>query len=291
MSQFEAMASRRTYRRGRRRAVATMLVLGVGAGVLIGLVASAGKDTYGARLLRYSISSRLVHQSLPQVGVIPAGNPTGPRPLLVFLHGKSENDESNLVPEMFSALKALGSQAPDIVFPYGGEDSYWHDRSDGAWGEYVMREVIPAAIRRLHADPNRVAIGGLSMGGFGAYDLALKNPGAFCAVGGDSAALWRSGGETPAGAFDNAEDFSRNNVIAAARSGGDAYRATWLWLDVGDDDPFRAADTEFARLLKADALSVQFHIWPGGHESSYWDAHWHSYLSFYAHALASCRRS
>jgi S-formylglutathione hydrolase FrmB len=263
-------------------------VLAVGAGVSIGLLAGAGRNTYGARLLRYTITSALAHQPLAQVGVIPPGKATGPRPLLVFLHGKDETEESNLVPEMFSALKALGSKAPDVVFPYGGADSYWHDRSSGAWGEYVMREVIPEAVRRLHADPDRIAIGGLSMGGFGAFDLALKNPGAFCAVGADSAALWRSGGETAAGAFDDAEDFSRNSVIGAARSGGHAYRGTSLWLDVGSEDPFRSADTEFAELLRADGLKVLFHVWPGGHESSYWDSHWDSYLQFYASALAKC---
>jgi S-formylglutathione hydrolase FrmB len=207
----------------------------------------------------------------------------------VFLHGKGENAESNLVTAMFAAIGALGDSAPDIVFPYGGEDSYWHDRADGRWGEYVMREVIPQAVRRLHADPNRVAIGGLSMGGFGSYDLALQHPGAFCAVGGDSAALWRSGGESAAGAFDSAEDFDRNNVIAAARAGGRAYRGARLWLDVGTEDPFRSADSEFADLLRSDGLDVQFHLWPGGHETSYWAAHWGSYLSFYADALARCR--
>jgi S-formylglutathione hydrolase FrmB len=154
-----------------------------------------------------------------------------------------------------------------------------------------MREVIPDALRRLHADPHRIAIGRLSMGGFGAYDLALKNPGAFCAAGGDSAALWRSGGETAAGAFDSTEDFSRNDVIGAVRSGGDAYRGTSLWLDVGSEDPFRSADTELAELLKADSPSTEFHVWPGRHEPAYWDAHWGSYLRFYASALANCRRS
>ena len=55
------------------------------------------------------------------------------------------------------------------------------------------------------------------MGGFGAYDLARLYPGTFCAVGGDSAALWRNGGESAQGAFDNAEDFARHDVIGAAR--------------------------------------------------------------------------
>lgn len=280
---------RKVYRRRRGRAAALLLLLVV-AGVLAALLSTAGTDTHGARLLRYTIASHAVHQSLAQVAVIPAGATIRPRPLLVFLHGKGENQESNLAPGLFDALKKLGPRAPDVVFPYGGEDSYWHDRADGAWGEYVMREVIPEALRRLHADPRRIAIGGLSMGGFGAYDLALTHTGAFCAVGGDSAALWRTGGETAAGAFDNAEDFSRNDVIAAARSGGGVYRGTRLWLDVGSEDPFRSADTELAGLLRSDGLSVQFHVWPGGHDPSYWDAHWASYLHFYASALAHCHR-
>jgi S-formylglutathione hydrolase FrmB len=81
------------------------------------------------------------------------------------------------------------------VFPYGGEDSYWHDRASGEWGEYVMREVIPEAVRRMHADPRRIAIGGLSMGGFGSYDLGLAHPGARSAR---SAATPRRCGETAA---------------------------------------------------------------------------------------------
>jgi S-formylglutathione hydrolase FrmB len=253
--------------------------------------AQRGLDTHGAQVVRYTIDSHRVHQAMPQAGVVPGGAGDMRRPLLVFLHGKGGSQESGLKPQMFSALARLGGRAPDVVFPYGGEDSYWHNRSDGEWADYVIDEVIPEAVRRLRADPHRVAIGGLSMGGFGAYDLALHHPGRFCAVGGDSAALWRTGGETAEGAFDNGEDFEHNDVIAAARSGGGAYRGTRLWLDVGTSDPFRSADTELASLLRADGLTVQFHVWPGGHEPAYWDAHWSSYLSFYAKALAACRRS
>jgi S-formylglutathione hydrolase FrmB len=49
--------------------------------------------------------------------------------------------------------------------------------------------VIPQVTRRFGTDRRRVAIGGISMGGFGAYDLARLNPGRFCAVGGHSPAL------------------------------------------------------------------------------------------------------
>ena len=149
--------------------------------------------------------------------------------------------------------------------------------------------MIPQALRTFHADPHRIAIGGLSMGGFGAYDFARLYPGRFCAVGGDSPALWVSGGESAAGAFDDAEDFGRHDVIGAAEEGTDPYPAR-LWIDVGSEDPFRSADTRFAAILKEKGLPVQLHIWPGGHDQSYWQSHWSSYLGFYADALAHCRR-
>jgi S-formylglutathione hydrolase FrmB len=247
-------------------------------------------DTRGAQIVRFTIDSPLVHQAMPVAAVIPAGAGGLERPLLVFLHGKGGNEDSSLVNAMFAALARLGSRAPDIVFPYGGADSYWHNRADGAWGSYVMREVIPLAISRLHADPNRVAIGGISMGGFGALNLARLHPGRFCAVGGHSAALWESGGESAAGAFDDAQDFARNDVIADARA-HNPYRGMAVWIDVGSEDPFREADTDLARILRADGAAVQFHVWPGAHSLSYWNSHWTSYLRFYATALADCRRS
>jgi S-formylglutathione hydrolase FrmB len=40
-----------------------------------------------------------------------------------------------------------------------------------------------------------VAIGGISMGGFGAYAIARLDPGRFCAVGGQSAALYPGTGD------------------------------------------------------------------------------------------------
>ncbi|MDX6664607.1 MAG: hypothetical protein QOG68_813, partial [Solirubrobacteraceae bacterium] len=163
--------------------------------------------------------------------------------------------------------------------------SYWHARRGGDWGAYVLREVIPEAVRRLHADGRRVAIGGISMGGFGAFDVARRARGRFCAVGGHSAATWLQAGDTAPGAFDDAADFARNDLVADAQQHG---RAPWggarLWLDGGTEDPFRVADETLAK-----ALGIPMHHWPGQHEGTYWRAHYASYLHFYALALHDCR--
>ncbi|MDO8209460.1 alpha/beta hydrolase family protein [Conexibacter sp. CPCC 206217] len=279
----------------RRRALAltafvAFFVVGFFA-VRAGLDVVRGYDPQGASVTHVELrSDALDGRTVEQTYVTPDGASAG-RPLLVFLHGRgSDGNDSNLSDELFAALRRLGPRAPVIVFPDGGEASYWHDRDDGAWGRYVLREAIPAAVRRLHADPDRIAIGGISMGGFGAYDIARARPGRFCAVGGHSAALWQSAGDTAAGAFDDAADFEQHDLIAAASEDASPWRGMPLWLDGGDEDPFRGGDDAFAAALRAGGANVQRHIWPGAHEGDYWRAHIGEYLRFYANALANCRR-
>jgi S-formylglutathione hydrolase FrmB len=181
-----------------------------------------------------------------------------------------------------NALGDLGSRAPVVVFANGGDHSYYHNRADGPWGSYVLEEVIPAAIRKYDLDPRRVAIGGFSMGGFGALDLARFRR--FCAVGGHSAALWRSGGETPQGAFDDAEDFEQNDVLEAAAANPHLYGKAKVWIDVGTEDPFRNADEELARRLAGE----RFVLWKGDHDISHLEDDAPRVMRFYADALERC---
>jgi poly(3-hydroxybutyrate) depolymerase len=240
-------------------------------------------DRRGASEETVTIDSRAVGQPLNTTVVVPAdAPPEGDRSLLVFLHGRGGDEGSELDEAFFGALAGLGSRAPIVAFP-SGDDSYWHDRADGDWGRYVVREVIPEVVERYGIDRRRVAIGGISMGGFGAYDIARLNPERFCAVAGHSPALWRTGGETAPGAFDDAEDFARHDVIAAARANPDAFGDGRLWLDAGEDDPFDPGVDALA-----DALGIRARRWPGGHDDHYWNEHWPDYARFYARALARC---
>jgi S-formylglutathione hydrolase FrmB len=249
---------------------------------------SGGTDQRGATVQTLAIDSHAVGTRLATTVVVPAASPRrGRRPLLVFLHGRGGDERSELDDAFYGALAKLGSRAPIVAFPDGGDHSYWHDRADGRWGTYVVREVIPAVVRSFHADGGRVAIGGISMGGFGAYDIARLHPGRFCAVAGHSPALWRSGGETAPGAFDNAQDFARHDVVAAARANPDAFGRGRLWVDAGDKDPFRPGDEALTSALGARVSSK---TWPGGHDDDYWNAHWPDYARFYARALAQCGR-
>lgn len=237
------------------------------------------------RVAALEIQSKLLHRKMKQLVVTPAKSEG--RPLLVLLHGRGGGPASFLTGAFAAGLEALGRRAPDVLLANGGNHSYFHNRRSGRWGSYVLQEAIPAALRTTGADRKRIAVGGVSMGGFGALNLARKEPKRFCAVGAHSPALWESADQTAPGAFDDAADFGRNDVIGAARHRL-PYRMP-VWLDVGTEDPFRSADTYFAGLLLARRGNVTFHAWPGTHGPTYWYRHMRRYLKFYAHALATCR--
>ena len=250
-------------------------------------VRGGSADAGGIPVRRYVLESALARRSLTEYAVVPPGG--GRRNLLVLLHGRGMGPAGLLSAQLFRAVGALGRRAPVVVLLDGGTSSYFHDRRDGAWGSSVLVEAIPDAVRRFDTT-GRVAIGGVSMGGFGALDLARIDPSRFCAVGGHSAALWARAGETPAGAFDDAADFARHDVLRYARTAPHPYARLRVWLDVGASDPFRAADAALAHTLERRGARVTFHVWPGGHGSAYWNAHMAQYLRFYAGALAACNR-
>jgi S-formylglutathione hydrolase FrmB len=270
---------------------AAALLAGAGAGT-----AGVAFDAHGATVVDYSLASSLLGRRLDEVGIVPPGNER--RPLLVLLHGRHDRTdrsspaanksgpEAMLNNALFAALAELGRAAPIVVLLNGGRHTWYHDRGYGRWGSMILDEAIPDAIRRFHARPDRIAIGGFSMGGYGALHLAALRPREFCAVGAHSPALYETFRSSARVAFDNAADFARNNVFGAARRGRLDRRP--VWIDVGSSDPFHSADAAFAELLRSRGGDVSYHVWPGGHTASYWDAHMAEYLRFYASALATC---
>lgn len=245
--------------------------------------------TRGARIVDYSVDSELIGEELPVTVVVPRGARDGKRSLLVFLHGRGGDEDSYLDPEMFAALARQRGKAPVVAFPRGGPDSYWHDREDGEWGSYVLEELVPSLVERFEIELERVALGGISMGGFGAYNLARQRPGDICAVGGHSPAVWLEADRTAPGAFDDEQDFERNDVIDLVGPPASPLAGKRAWVDVGDEDPFADAARELAASLEAGGARVALRTGPGGHESEYWREHWRSYMRFYARALKECQ--
>jgi enterochelin esterase-like enzyme len=241
--------------------------------VVVAVIAGCGDgpryhSTRGARLVRFTLASRLTHSDLHETLVVP---PRHGDWLLVLLHGYHASPSQFLTQPFFDTLAALRTRAPEVLLLDGGADSYWHDRADGRWASMVEREAIPAGIARTQA--RRVAIGGISMGGYGALLLGSRDRG-FCAVGAQSPALWLSPGETAPGAFDDAQDYERNDVFKLRPPQP-------LWIDLGASDPFRNATLAYARRARVHA-----HVEPGGHDDALWDAFTPKFLGFFTSACA-----
>lgn len=278
--------------RRRRRIVGLSLLVSLAIGAYLVLTSTllAPADTHGATIDRLSFHSRAVAAEEEATIVVPAGVDSDERrPLLLFLHGKGESPATYAEDEaMFRALASLGPRAPILAFPSDDGGSYWHNRQTGAWADYLLDEAIPAVLRQFPVDPRRLAVGGISMGGFGAYDLALTHRGRFCAVGGHSPALWLSGADTAPGAFDDAEDFERHDVIEKLEDNPLAFGDIPIWNDAGDQDPFLISDVRLQEVLNEGGADLTAHTWKGDHSRSYWDEHWRAYLGFYARALNDC---
>jgi enterochelin esterase-like enzyme len=59
-------------------------------------------------------------------------------------------------------------------------------------------------------------------------------------------------------------------------------------MDVGDGDPFHDTDVALAHDLQRHGAVTAFHVFPGGHDWNYWDAHTSDYVRFYTAALRDC---
>jgi S-formylglutathione hydrolase FrmB len=229
----------------------------------------------------YTLQSKVLDVGLDQV-VVQEGRG---RPLLVLLHGKDGSPSQFFGDNLDSTMRALGSKAPNLLMPSGGNSSYWHNRRDGAWAHYLLNEAIPEAIRRTHADGSDIALGGFGMGGFGALDIARKYPGHFCAAGASTPAIWKTALATAPGAFDSPADFKKHNLIAAARKGW-PFGRTRIWIDVNRPSPFWRATTMLAHELGSKARLT---VWPGADGAAYVQRHLPTTLRFYADALAACK--
>lgn len=277
-----------------------LLVVGVGLWLFLGRADEEpveNKDgtsaSAPARLVRLTVDSRALGQDMP-VNVIdpPHGKESssalGRRGALVFLHGRGSDQTSVLSSALYVALREMGSDAPVIIAPYGGDSSYYHDRESGDWPEYVMSEVLDEARNGVLFDRGKLAIGGISMGGFGALNVASTYPDRFCAVGAHSPAIFTAAGETAPDAFDDAADFEVHDLVSRFESNPNAMGDVPIWIDIGDVDPFLPGTQSIINSLNTGGATLTSNVWPGDHNSAYWDSHWDEYLDFYASELDKC---
>ena len=130
-----------------------------------------------------------------------------PSPMIVFLHGSGERGSD------LEKVKAWGPPAiveknpdfPFIVLSPQCPEGQW-------WNIFLLKGMIDDVLAKYNVDKSRVYLTGLSMGGFGAWELAMTFPDYFAAVapicGGGNPILVSKLKNTPVWVFHGKKDES-----------------------------------------------------------------------------------
>jgi predicted esterase len=112
-------------------------------------------------------------------------------PLMIFLHGSGErgNDLTKVKAHGPPKLVEQGKRFPFIlVSPQA--------TVDGGWDANILYKMLLHIKQTQRVDENKIYLTGLSMGGYGTWELAMAHPEEFAAIapvcgGGDSSKAWR----------------------------------------------------------------------------------------------------
>ncbi len=106
---------------------------------------------------------------------IPA-NTKEKKPLIIFLHGSGEKGTDIEKVKVHGPFKYIKTHELDayILAPQCPENEYWN--------EEVLYRLILKIQKENNIDKNRIYLTGLSMGGWGAWNLAFAHPETFAAL-------------------------------------------------------------------------------------------------------------
>jgi enterochelin esterase-like enzyme len=204
-------------------------------------------------------------------------------PLAIFLHGVPGSPESMAglgIPQRMEALVAAGRSTPFIAaFPQGGdtedEDTEWADSAlepADRWETYVRRDLVLYLQKRyplIHRSGAR-AVAGLSMGGYGAMNIALHNRDEFGVVESwsgyftsNTPRVFRPGS--------HAWDVYSPQLYAPALTPSLRAEHPRISFYVGGADPFAEENAVFSRLLDRLGVPHAFTLYRGqGHRRTLW---------------------
>jgi len=241
-----------------------------------------------------ALSGSLSYSLYLPPGYTPAN---GPYSVIYLLHGVGGDRHDWLnygrLRETADRLIAERSIPPVLIVMPEGAVSWWVDSGDidgpGNYDTAVDRDLV-AGIERRYAvlsDARGRAIGGLSMGAFGALRFALRSPQRYAAAAGLSPALWaRIKPDTPnderlqrvfRGSFGtpfHASRFVGMNPLSMIDALSKESSKPSLLLVVGSRDfPSLQSDTEELSVrLKRAGFATRYEMTEGGHDWQLWAA-------------------
>lgn len=100
-------------------------------------------------------------------------------PLLLFLHGAGERGDS-LKQVLVNGPPKLTSTAKWREYPFVVVSP--QARTDSIWSNLALDALIDDVVKKYAIDPDRIYLTGLSMGGYGVWQMAMEFPRRFAAI-------------------------------------------------------------------------------------------------------------
>jgi S-formylglutathione hydrolase FrmB len=257
------------------------------------------------RVLRgLSIPSPTLGRAIPYTLYRPgnddrAANPRRRLPVLYLLHGHGDDEtawlEKGRIAETLDRLIAAGRIAPlMVVMPMAGDSWYVDDARGhdgfGAVAHAMASDLVAGIDARYRTDAcrERRAIGGLSMGGFGAVLYAFDHPDMFTAAISLSGSLFapnlsqnperrqrlsRLFGGVYGQPFDM-DRFNRWNVFVRVERVATLSDRPAVWLAAGDDDfpAILRGTVELHLALRRAGVATELRVDNAGHTWRYWSS-------------------
>lgn len=112
---------------------------------------------------------------------VPATRAGGRNPaVILFLHGSGERGTDGAKQTLVGIGPYIRTKLDTfpaiVVFPQAPDDTEWSGNAD------LVFAMLDAAAREFRGDPDRTYLTGLSMGGYGTWDMALRAPERFAAL-------------------------------------------------------------------------------------------------------------
>lgn len=217
----------------------------------------------------------------------------GPFPVLLQLHGLSDDCDSWL--EHTNLVRHVAGLPLAVVLPDGGTSAYLNWKASGRLNQHRYEDLmvidIPGHLgRHFNVRNGPWAIGGLSMGGYGAVRLGLKHPDRFSSIYAHSAAFRIEEAQDPVDTT-LVEDAGDSDVYNHAAAIAMRSERPVIAFDCGVDDRLIEHNRKFHRHLDMLGVDHRYAEFEGGHEWDYWDVHVQEALAQHAKVLGISARA
>lgn len=263
-----------------RKSMMTSLLISV---LVAGVLACGGaQSTTAAEPSRESFHSEALNRTMRYQVVVPASATITRVPVVYLLHGHGGEEGDWFT---YSRATALANKYNIAVVTPDGANSWYINGGSGRWLDYIADDLVREVERRWPVKSTREgrALAGLSMGGYGAMNLALQRPEVFSLAASMSGALditrannvfegARRVDQELRAAFGPPDSATRrDNDIYRLASEADASKLPYLHIDCGVDDPWVGVNREFKQALSTRGIAHDFNELPGDHNWQYWD--------------------